>query len=72
MAYQETEGAMVIPMITFIEGGMQIAIGKVTRDFLIFYKLYLTQCSPNLFRILGSVDMLNRKMGVKLTPHDVN
>lgn len=62
MAYQETEGAMVIPMITFIEGGMQIAIGKVTRDFLIFYKLYLTQCSPNLFRILGSVDMLNRKM----------
>ena len=27
------KGAMVIPMIAFIEGGMQIPMGKVTRDF---------------------------------------
>lgn len=27
---------------------------------------------PNLFRILGSVDALNRKMVVNLTHHDVN
>ena len=27
------EGAVVIPMITFIEGGMQIPIGRVTKDF---------------------------------------
>ena len=51
---------------------MQISMGKVTRDFLIFYRLCLTQCSPNLFRILGSVDMLNCKMGVNLTHHNVN
>ena len=31
-----------------------------------------TQCSPNVFRILGSVDKLNLKMGVNLTHHDVN
>ena len=47
-------------------------MGKVTKDFLITYRLYLTQCSPNLFRILGSVDALNEKMGVNLTHHDVN
>lgn len=63
---------MVIPMITFIEGGMQIPMGKVTRDFLISYRLCPTQCSPNLFRILGSVNALNHKMGVNLTHHDIN
>ena len=66
------KGAVVIPMIAFIEGGMQILVGKVTRDFLIAHKLYSTQCSPNLFRILGSVDALNQKMGVNLSHHDVN
>ena len=54
-------------MIAFIEGGMEIPMGRVTRDFLIFYKLCPTQCSLNLFRVLGSVDMLNRKVGVNLT-----
>ena len=50
---------MVIHMIAFIEGGMQILMGRVTRDFLIAHRLCPTQCSPNLFRILGSVDSLN-------------
>lgn len=31
--------AMVIPIITFIEGGMKIPIGRVVRDFLILYRL---------------------------------
>ena len=53
------EGAVVIPMITFIEGGMQMPIGRVTKDFLIAHRLCSTQCSLNLFRILGSVDALN-------------
>ena len=30
--------AVVIPMITFIEGGMEIPMGRVTRDFLINYR----------------------------------
>ena len=63
---------MVIPIITFIEGGMKIPMGRVTRDFLIAHRLCLTQYSPNLFRILGSVDTLNEKMGVNLTHHDIN
>ena len=59
-------------MITFINGGMRILIRKVTRDFLIAHKLCSIQCAPNMFRILGSVDALNKKMGVNLTHHDVN
>ena len=65
-------GEVVIPMIAFIEGGVRIPMGRVTRDFLIAHKLCPTQCSQNLFRILGSVDALNDKMGVNLTHHDVN
>ena len=32
-------GAVVIPMTAFIESRMQIPMGRVTRDFLIFYRL---------------------------------
>lgn len=64
--------AVVIHMIAFIEGGMQIPMGEVVRDFLIFYRLSPTRCSPKVFRILGSVDILICKMGVNLTHHNVN
>ena len=63
---------MVIPMIAFIERGMKIPIGRVTRDYLIAHRLSPIQCSPNMFRILGSVDALNERMNVNLTHHDVN
>ena len=51
--------SVVIPMIAFIEGGMEISIGRVTRDFLINFRLSPIQCSPSLFKVLSSVDMLN-------------
>ena len=59
-------------MIAFIEGGMKILIGGVTRDYLRAHRLAPTQCAPNMFRILSSVDALNKKMGLGLTHHDVN
>ena len=65
------EGEVVIPMIAFIEGGMTLPIGGVTRDYLINHKLCPHQCVPNLFRILGSVDALNEQMGLGLTWHNV-
>ena len=65
-------GSVVIPMIVFIKGGMEIPMGRVTRDFLMNYRLTPTQCSSNVFRVLGSVDMINHKMGTNLTWHDVN
>ena len=33
------KGEVVIPMIAFIEGGMTLPIGRVTRDYLINHRL---------------------------------
>ena len=66
------EGEVVIPMIAFIEGRMRIPMGIVTRDYLKAHRLAHTQCATNMFRILGSVDALNEKMGLGLTYHDIN
>ena len=65
-------GVVVIPMIAFIEGGMRIPMGRVTRDFLNLFRLCPTQYVPNMFRILGSIDALNEKLGIQLTHHNVN
>ena len=46
-------GEVVIPMIAFIEGGMTIPMGKITKSYLRFFKLSPTQCAPNMFRVLG-------------------
>ena len=59
-------------MIAFIERGMKIPMGGVTRDYLKAHRLAPTQCAPNMFRILGSMDALNEKMSLGLTQHDVN
>ena len=65
------EGEVVIPMITFIEGGMRLPMGRVTKDYLIAYRICPHQCVPNLFRVLGSVDAFNKQRGLGLTWHDV-
>ena len=65
-------GEVVILMIAFIEEGIKIPMGGVTRDYLRAHRLAPTQCAPNMFRILGSIDALNEKMGLGLTHHDVN
>ena len=54
------EGEAIIPMIAFIKGEMTLPIGKVTRDYLINHKLCPHHCAPNLFKVLGSVDALNK------------
>ena len=33
------EGEVVIPMIAFIKGGMRLPLGRVTKDFLIAYRI---------------------------------
>ena len=52
-------GQIVIPMIAFIEGGMTIPMGRITRDYLRGHRLGPHQCAANMFRILGCVDALN-------------
>ena len=64
-------GQVVIPMIAFIEGGMMLPLGKITKDYLLNHRLTPYQCAPNLFRVLGSVDTLNEQLGLELTWHDV-
>ena len=49
------EGQVVIPMIAFIEGGMTLSIGRITRDYLLNHRL----CP------------LNDQMNLRLTWHDV-
>jgi len=66
------DGEVVIPMIAFIERRMRIPMGTVTRDYLRAHKLAPIQCAPNMFRILGSIDAFNEKMGLGLIHHDVN
>ena len=51
---------------------MRILMGSVTRDYLRHFRLAPTQCAVNVFRIMGCVDALNEKMGLRLTHHDVN
>ena len=58
-------------MIAFIEGGMTIPMGKITRDYLSNHRLCPKQCALNFFRILGAVDTLDRYLGLGLTWHDV-
>ena len=72
MVYLEAGGRGSTPDDCLHRGGMRIPIGRVTRDYLIAHRLAPTQYAPNMFKILGSVDALNEKMGVNLTHHDVN
>ena len=65
-------GEVVIPMIAFIEGGMTIPMGTLTRNFLRFFRLSPTLCTPNIIRVLGSIKVLNERMNLNLTHHDVN
>ena len=67
IAFDREVGEVVIPMIAFIEGGMNIPMGRITRDYLHNHRLCPHQCAPNLFRILGSVDPLNRHLRLGLT-----
>ena len=66
------EGEAVILIIAFVKGGMRIPIGTITRDYFRAHRLSPTQCAPNMFRILRSVDAFNEKMGLGLTHHNVN
>ena len=63
---------VVIPMIAFIEGGMTIPMGTLTRNYFRYFRLSPTQCAPNMFRVLGCIETLNERMNLNLTHHDIN
>ena len=65
-------GEVVILRIAFIEGGITIPMGTLTRNFLRFFRLSPTQCAPNMFRVLESIEVLKERINLNLTHHDVN
>ena len=65
-------GEVVIPMIAFIKGGITIPMDTLIRNFLRFFRLSPTQCAPNMFRVLRSIEALNERMNLNLTHHNVN
>ena len=64
-------GEVIIPMIAFIEGGMTLPMGRIISDYLINHRLCPHQCAPNMFRVLGYVNALNKHLQLGLTWHDV-
>ena len=54
------EGEVVIPIIAFLEGGMRLPMRPVVKDYLRHFRLAPIQYAVNMFRILGSVDALNK------------
>ena len=65
------EGEVIIPIIAFIKGGMTLLMGRITWDYLLNHRLWPHQCAPNMFRILGCVDALNKHLQLGLTWHDM-
>ena len=63
---------VVIPMIAFIEGGMTIPMGTLTRNYLRYFRLSLTQCAPNMFRVLGCIEAPKERMNLNLAHYDIN
>ena len=59
VAFDRKLGEVIIPMIAFIEGGMTISMGRITRDYLRAHRLCPQQCAPKFFRVLGSIDVLD-------------
>lgn len=51
---------------------MRIPMDRVTRDFLLFFRIRPSQCSPNLFNIVNNIAWLNEKMNIDLTHQDMN
>ena len=50
---------------------MTLSMSRMTWNYLINHRLCPHQCTPNLFRVLGSVDALNEQMNLGLTWHNV-
>ena len=71
VAFDREVGEVIIPMIAYIEWGITVPMGRITRDYLRAHKLCPQQCAPNFFRVLGSIDALDRHLGLGLTWYNV-
>ena len=53
------EGKVVIPLVAIVKGGVRIPMSDLLTNFLHRFKVYPDQCTPNVFRIVSSVDVFN-------------
>ena len=67
LSFDREVGEVTIPMIAFIEGRMTIPMGRITRDYLRAHKFCPQQYAPNFFKILGTIDTLDRHLRLGLT-----
>lgn len=66
------EGRVIIPLVALVEGGVRIPISKLLTNFFRHFKVCPDQCTPNVFRVVSSVDELNKRLSLSLTKHDIN
>ena len=66
------EERVVIPLVAIIKGGVRILMSVLLTNFLRHFKVCPNQCTPNVFRVVISVDELNKSLGLKLAEHDIN
>ena len=72
VVFSRGEGRVIIPLVMFVEGGVRIPMSKLLTNFLKHFKVFPDQCTSNVFRVVSSVDELNRRLGLSLTEHDIN
>ena len=63
---------MIIPLVSFKEGGVRIPLGKLMTNFLRHFKLCPNQYTPNIFRVVSSVAEQNKRLSLNLSEHDIN
>jgi hypothetical protein len=62
----------VLPIIAIVKGGVRIPMHPFLIQFLTHFRLSLLQCVPNVFRIVMGTAVLNDKLGLNLTVHDIS
>jgi hypothetical protein len=62
---------LVLPIVAIVEGGVRIPMHPLFIQFLIHFRLSPFQCVPNVFRIVMESAVLNEKLGLNLTVHDI-
>ena len=65
------EGRVVVPWVVFVQGGVRIPVSKLLTNFLRHFKVCLDRCTPNVFRVISNVDVLNWRLDLSLTGHDI-
>ena len=62
---------LVLPIIAIVEGGIRIPMHPFLIQLLTHYRLFPIQCVPNVFRIVMGTTVLNEKLDLNLTVHDI-